>query len=121
MIGMVVHKYTPNMDYHVGNFALTKIFEVMFWCMPVIATDYSLWQETVFNQYDCAMPVDPSNVQQIRHAIQFLLDDPSRAKTMGIDGQKAVLENFNWFSQEKKLIKLYNRVLSVKQELVNAR
>lgn len=119
-IGMVVHKYTPNMDYQVGNFALTKIFEVMYWSMPVVATDYTLWQETVFDHYDCAIPVDPSNVLQIRQAIQSLLDDPNKTKEMGIEGQKAVLDRFNWLSQEKKLLKLYVRVLPSKQLLANA-
>jgi glycosyltransferase involved in cell wall biosynthesis len=111
-IGMVVHKYTPNMDYQVGNFALTKIFEVMYWAMPVIATDYSLWQETVFEHYDCAIPVDPTVVLQIKLAIESLLNNPTNTKTMGIEGQKAVIEKFNWLSQEKKLLKLYDRVLS---------
>lgn len=114
-VGMVVHKYTPNMDFQVGNFALTKIFEVMFYAMPVIATDYSLWQETVFEHYDCAIPVDPSNILQIRKAILSLLDDPIRTKAMGLEGQKAVFDRFNWLSQEKKLIKLYNQVLSNNQ------
>lgn len=119
-IGMVVHKYTPNMDYQVGNFALTKIFEVMYWRMPVVATDYSLWEETVFEQYDCAIAVNPTNVLQIRQAIQTLLDDPIKTKAMGINGQKAVIEKFNWLSQEKKLLKLYDLVLSTNQKLANA-
>lgn len=110
-VGIVLHKYTPNMDYRIGNFALTKIFEVMYWGMPVVATDYSLWQETVFERYNCAITVDPTNISQIRNAIVELLDNPARSVEMGINGQKAVIESFNWKSQEIKLLKLYEAVI----------
>lgn len=110
-IGMVVHKYTPNMDYKVGNFALTKIFEVMYFAMPVIATDYSIWNDLVFEEYDCAKTVNPTNVQEIRSAILELLNNPEKSAEMGINGQRAVINKFNWGTQERKLVKLYNRVL----------
>lgn len=109
-IGMVIHKYTPNMDYQIGNFALTKIFEVMYWGIPVIATDYKLWEETVFNLYNCAIPVNPTDINQIRQAILKFLNNPDLANTMGKNGQKAVIEKFNWSSQEKKLLNLYNKI-----------
>ena len=109
-VGMVIHKYTHNMDWQVGNFALTKIFEVMYWGMPVVATDYSLWQEQVFDKYHCAIPVNPTDVKQIRTAIKELLDHPENSIAMGQKGKKAVKESFNWYSQEKKLIELYENL-----------
>src|SRR5690606_3717856 len=111
-IGMVVHKYTPNMDYKMGNFALTKIFEVMYWGIPVICTDYKMWNDEVFSKYDCAISVEPNNISAIRQAIQFLLDNPQIAQQKGQNGKQAVEESFNWYSQEIRLYRLYNNVLN---------
>ncbi len=109
-IGVAIHKYTHNMDWQIGNFALTKIFEVMYWKMPVICTDYSLWEDEIFEKYKCGITVIPTNVDAIRESIQYLLDNPEEARSMGETGHKAVVESFNWKSQEKRLLKLYSRI-----------
>lgn len=109
-IGVVIHKYTQNMDWTVGNFALTKIFEVMHWGIPVIATNYSMWENIVFDEYKCAITVNPYNVEEIKNAIMQLLKDPERANNMGKIGRFAVIEKFNWKSQEKILLKIYNSI-----------
>lgn len=111
-IGMVVHKYTPNMDYKIGNFALTKIFEVMYWGIPVVCTDYKIWRDEVFSKYDCAISVEPDNITSIKQSIQFLLDNPQIAQQKGQNGKQAVEESFNWYSQEVKLCRLYNNILN---------
>jgi glycosyltransferase involved in cell wall biosynthesis len=111
-IGLSIHKYTPNMDWQIGNFALTKIFEVMFWAMPVVCTNYSLWEEEIFSKTKCGITVVPTDVEAIRNAIIYLLDNPLEAKQMGENGRKVVVESFNWISQEEKLLSLYNRVAS---------
>jgi glycosyltransferase involved in cell wall biosynthesis len=44
--------------------------------------------------------------------MNFLKENPEEAKIMGDNGRKAVLEKFNWENEEKKLIELYNTILS---------
>lgn len=109
-IGLAIHKYTPNMDGKMGNYALTKIFEMMYWKLPVICTNYDLWEEEIFSVAKCGITVDPSSVTQIKNAIQYLLDNPIIAKKMGNNGHDLVIDKFNWKDQEKKLLNLYKNL-----------
>ena len=54
--------------------------------------------------------INPTDINQIRQAILKFLNNPDLANTMGKNGQKAVIEKFNWSSQEKKLLNLYNKI-----------
>ena len=40
-----------------------------------------------------------------------LLDHPEEARRMGENGRRAVEEEFNWGTQEKKLLALYEEIL----------
>jgi glycosyltransferase involved in cell wall biosynthesis len=111
-VGMVVHQYTHNMDWVTGNFALTKIFEVLFWEMPVVSTKYTLWEETIFKKAKCGISVHPADVAAIKNAIEYLLDHPEEAKQMGKMGREAIITHYNWGSQEKLLLDLYKRIIA---------
>jgi glycosyltransferase involved in cell wall biosynthesis len=39
-----------------------------------------------------------------------MIDNPEKAKEMGKNGRQAVLEEFNWGIEEKKLISLYRKL-----------
>ncbi len=45
-------------------------------------------------------------------AIRTLLDDPERARAMGENGYRAVMERFNWQQEERKLLELYRELLA---------
>lgn len=111
-VAVVVHKYTANMDWRIGNFALTKICETLLWELPVVCTRYSLWEEVIFNRYKCGIMVEPTDIEAIRRGIRHLLDHPREAREMGKDGREAVLKEFSWSSQETKLLNLYGEILS---------
>ncbi|CAM3417216.1 glycosyltransferase family 4 protein [Zobellia roscoffensis] len=84
-----------------------KMFEYMIAGIPVVASDFSYWRELIEKE-NCALFVDPQKPEDIGKAIKTLVNERQRASEMGLRGRKAVLEKFNWASQEKKLIAFYD-------------
>lgn len=78
--------------------------------LPVICTDYTLWKEIV-NKNQCGIVVSPFDSTKIAEAIQYIIDNPETAMEMGKNGRAAAEREYNWNTQEKKLLALYNAVL----------
>jgi len=110
-IGVAVYIYCKNMDGTTGNLANTKLFEFMNWEIPIVCTDYTLWKEIVVEQENCGVCVNPYNIDSIATGIKYILDNPELAKQMGKRGRLAMINKFNWQSQEKILLNLYNNVI----------
>lgn len=91
------------------NFA-TKVYEYMSMGLPVIISDYNYARE-INKRYNFCILVNPDNIEEISQAINYLVLNPDVAKQMGINGRKAVKTQFNWEIEEKKLIKLYEKVI----------
>ena len=87
-----------------------KMFEYMAAGIPVIASDFEIYHE-LLKGYDCALFVDPLNPEAIADAITYLLFNDAIASKMGEVGRVAVVEKFNWYIQEKKLLSLYKELL----------
>tara|TARA_R110002020_G_scaffold336426_4_gene551801 strand:+ start:68213 stop:69316 length:1104 start_codon:yes stop_codon:yes gene_type:complete len=83
-----------------------KLFEYMAQGIPLVASNFELWK-TIIDKVNCGICIDPNEPKAIADAIQILLNDKPQAKQMGENGRNAVLNTFNWESEEKKLIKLY--------------
>ena len=79
--------------------------------LPVICTNFVRWKGCV-DRWHCGICVDPENVDEIAAAIRYLLDHPDEARQMGENGRRAVKEEFNWGVEEKKLLALYEKLLS---------
>lgn len=86
-----------------------KLFEYMIAGIPVIASDFKLWQELIGNA--CVLYVDPTNHLKVREAIEFLLQNPDRAKAMGEAGRELVLKRFTFEAEERKLVRCYKKLL----------
>lgn len=89
----------------------TKLFEYMAAGIPVIASDFPIWQKIVHGSV-CGLTVDPLDPTAIGDAIKYLLEHPEEAKKMGQNGRRAVEEKYNWEAESKKLLDLYERILS---------
>ncbi|WP_439686863.1 Glycosyltransferase subfamily 4-like N-terminal domain-containing protein [Cupriavidus oxalaticus] len=88
-----------------------KMFEYMAAGIPPIASNFPLWREIVEGN-DCGLCVDPLDPEAIAGAIDYLLTHPDEARQMGENGRRAVLEKYNWATEEAKLLRFYDRVLS---------
>lgn len=84
-----------------------KLFEYMAAGIPVIASDIPLWRK-LLGEVGCAVFVNPRDPDAIAQAIHFLLSHPDEAESMGQRGLRAVQRTFNWDSQARELVHLYN-------------
>ncbi len=106
-IGLVTLKPVP-----LYKLILTvKMYEYMGTGIPIIASNFDLWKD-FFKTHQCGLTVDPENPTEIANAINYLMQNQKEAEEMGKRGQAAVRKIFNWATQEKKLLSLYNQLLS---------
>lgn len=87
-----------------------KMFEYMSAGVPVIASNFPLWREIIEGN-DCGLCVDPLDPRAIAEAIDFLVNSPVRAEQMGRNGQRAVIDRYNWSVEERKLFELYGGLI----------
>jgi glycosyltransferase involved in cell wall biosynthesis len=117
-IGMALLDYIPQCMGTIGNLSNTKFFEYMYMGMPLICTNFKLWKD-IIDEEQCGIYVNPHNVEDIKKAIDYLLNNPNIAKQMGENGQNAVLVKYNWGVEEKKLLELYSDIASNFKEEIN--
>lgn len=87
-----------------------KLFEYMAAGVPVIASDFPLWRQIV-EDAGCGILVDPLDAESISEAMTWILNNPEEAEAMGRRGKRAVETLYNWNTEARKLLALYQRVL----------
>jgi glycosyltransferase involved in cell wall biosynthesis len=83
-----------------------KLFEYMQAGIPVIASDLLGFRQVV-KSVGCGILVNPGEPKEIASAIEYVFKNPEEAERMGQRGREAVNAEFNWASQERKLLELY--------------
>lgn len=83
-----------------------KMFEYMAAGIPVIASDFPDWRRIV-EESGCGLCVNPLNPDEIRTAVRYLLSSPDVAVEMGERGRRAVLRQYHWGEEAKKLRSFY--------------
>jgi glycosyltransferase involved in cell wall biosynthesis len=85
-----------------------KMFEYMAAGLPIICSNFDYWKEMA---QDCAIYVDPLNLDEIEAAILWMTNNPISAATMGEKGRQKVRTELNWENESKKLISFYEDLL----------
>ncbi|EFC90805.1 glycosyl transferase group 1 [Dethiosulfovibrio peptidovorans DSM 11002] len=88
-----------------------KLFEYMASEIPVVASSFPLWIKIVSSS-KCGICVNPLNPKEIGKAINWILDNPKKAASMGRKGRKATQTNYNWETESKKLLNFYRNVVA---------
>jgi glycosyltransferase involved in cell wall biosynthesis len=88
----------------------TKLFEYMALGLPVITSDFALYQDVV-ERHQCGFCVSPYHPAQIADALTYLVGHPDEAQLMGQRGYRAIEQFYNWSSEAKKLLNFYERIL----------
>lgn len=88
----------------------SKMFEYMSAGIPVIASNFSLWREIIEGNA-CGLCVDPLDSAAIASAIDDLVTNSDKARRMGENGRRAVMSQYNWPVEEKKLLSFYSLLL----------
>ncbi len=91
----------------------TKIFEYMQHGLPVITNNFELLK-TYVEKESTGICIDYNNIESGVSEIIKLINDKARMKQMSENGIRLTQEQWNWHSQESKLIELYNSMLKVK-------
>ncbi|MBK8004903.1 MAG: glycosyltransferase [Gemmatimonadetes bacterium] len=107
-VGVVMFGPHPN-HYAVRS---NKVFEYMAAGLPVVGPDFPAWRSLI-EGVGCGVVADPTRPTAIAEAIAGLLADPARAQAMGERGRAAVLAEFNWESEFRRLVTLYERILGL--------
>lgn len=100
-------RYSLAVGGNIGTLGNTKIFEILGAGIPVICTDFVLWKE-IIAKYKCGYCINPTDIDGINKGITYLLSHPREAKIMGENGERAVKQEFNWESQERILLQMYD-------------
>lgn len=104
-VGMVTLLPTPS---YLESLPI-KLFEYMLAGIPVIASNFSLWQSIVEGN-KCGLMVDPSDANAIAKACQWLLNNQDEAEKMGRNGREAVLKHYTWDAELRKLRTFYQQL-----------
>ena len=104
--GLVLHHPVPNEI----DAQPIKMFEYMAAGLPIIASNFRPLRK-IINEEECGLIVDQSDSKVIAEAMRWILDHPAEAEVMGYNGRQAVKVKYNWNVEEKKLLRLYERII----------
>ena len=105
-VGVVVLRRTPN---HLNSLPV-KMFEYMAAGLPVVASDFPLWEQIVSGA-GCGVTVDARDPSRIAAAIAAIVEDTGEARRMGERGRCAVETTYHWSTQWDCLRSLYETVV----------
>ena len=97
-----------------GTLGNTKLFEIMQAGKPVICSDLTIWKQIV-ELHNCGICVNCHNIDGIADAVLYISSHPEEAEIMGRNGRRAVVEEYNWNTQEKALIDFYKGITMTSQ------
>jgi len=100
--------FPPNPHYY--NKILTKFYEYMQHNLPIVASNFPEWKEFLYeNKF--GIVVDPMDSVAVCKAIIYLIENKEEKVKMGKNGERAIIDKYNWDTEGKKLLNLYKELL----------
>jgi len=84
-----------------------KVFDAMAMAKPIIATNVSDLPEILDG---CGWIVEPENPKQLAETIQYVLNNPEKAKEMGWKARQKCIEKYSWDAMEKVLLEVFEKI-----------
>ncbi len=88
-----------------------KVFEYMSAGLPILVSNFPM-MDTIAEEANCGLSVDPLDVKAIAKAYETVLSDENLKSTFSKNGRKAIEERYNWESEYPKLERVYKLVLA---------
>jgi len=104
-MGLLLFHPTENHVHALPN----KLFEYMAAGLPVVVSNFPAWRKIV-QGHGCGLVVDPLSPSSIAEAVEYLLNHPAEAEQMGGRGRHAIRNEFNWETEQGKLVALYDEL-----------
>jgi len=87
-----------------------KLYEYMASGVPFVASAFPRWQATL-ESVKAGFFCEPTDSACVALNLLDLINDPDKARRMGEKGRTFVRAEFNWDTEQAKLLALYQRVL----------
>jgi glycosyltransferase involved in cell wall biosynthesis len=101
---------TSPINLNAKNALANKQFEAMVCARPIICTK-GTYPGIFTEQHNCGLTAE-YNKQSLKATIIKLRDDPKLCKELSKNGLNAAIKEYNWKNQEKKLLSLYEEIIS---------
>lgn len=88
----------------------TKMFEYMALGLPVVTSNFPLYQ-AIIERHECGYCVSPDDPVQIANALINLIEHPDESATMGQRGRQAVEKWYSWNTEAQKMLDFYAFIL----------
>jgi len=117
-----IPKYYQKMDISIMLYKNTennreiypiKLFESMAAGVPVIASNVG-GTKNIIMKNKCGIIIDDPSQVKITGALKRLIDDGAARSEYGSNGRKAFEDEYNWGSEENKLINAYEGMIQAK-------
>lgn len=86
-----------------------KLFEYMAAGLPVLASNFKLWEEIVTDNH-CGFNENPQDIEILIDKIDTLITDEELNRQMGYEGRNKVFNNYNWKNEENDLLEFYTKM-----------
>lgn len=102
-------------QYNIADTLNMKVYDYMAMGLACVLTDCPYTRE-VLSRYPCGVAIDPADTDGFAEALRQLAAAPQKLAEMGAAGRRAIAEEFNWTTQERRLLSLYRRLLGQEGE-----
>ena len=92
---------------------MNKTMEYMSYALPVVSFDL---HETRYSAEDCAIYVEPGDIDAFARETIALMDDPDRRAELGVIARQRVAAELDWEPQSRAYISVFDRLFGVDRQ-----